>query len=405
FEWAWQNPKMSLAVKEAAKGLKQLGGIAGKIRLAYTMLTLSEWKSLNITVNFLSTKHVGNTKGCPTLPSHMKVQICPVDELPCYTDNWLSDGEDDMEEEHCFGSDVSDPEERVEGDKGTSHQKKSTKFKKWEEQECDRQPAKKCRRRGRSLKQLKSSIPADELGSRVTFPSPKKLSLSTVQADEETEGSIRLNGFFSNHDCLLQISDSENNEDRDGASGSFLIPNTNSPVNFKQETSYGVKNNLSINFRTDCFLANDNEANNPKDISDDFSIKNKMIASPDPAEYNFSNDLKFDSIVPKDCEVDEIINNMDDFSIKSKIKRSSNTIDFPSFQEYSPLCYISPLKTSEEASLSFTSPCKSTPTTKTVSVNCTFLSPIASQGQIISISSTPRPVSRGVIDLTDSPAT
>lgn len=84
FEWAWRHPTRSVAVKKAAACLKSSQGTARKIELVYTMLTLTEWKDLNLTVNFLSTKHVKYTKGCPPLPSHMMVQICPMDELPCY---------------------------------------------------------------------------------------------------------------------------------------------------------------------------------------------------------------------------------------------------------------------------------------------------------------------------------
>lgn len=42
--------------------------------------------SLNITVNYFSTKYTEHSAACPSLPEHMKVQVCPVDELPCYTE-------------------------------------------------------------------------------------------------------------------------------------------------------------------------------------------------------------------------------------------------------------------------------------------------------------------------------
>ncbi|GLJ08038.1 hypothetical protein SUGI_0080090 [Cryptomeria japonica] len=395
FEWAWQHPRESLAVKEAAKGMK-LGGTAGKIRLAYTMLTLPEWKSLNLTINFLSTKYVGNTKGCPILPSHMKVQFCPVDELPCYTDDWVSDPEDDLKEECYLGkSDASDPEEEMEVDKGPALMKQHTEIKKQQQQECDQNPAKKCRRRGRPLKQYKCN--SDELASEVTVPSP-------ILAGAESEGLDRLNSFFPNSDCLLQISDSENSEDGYVANGTSVMPNTSLPVNLSQEASTAVKNNCSINFRADYSPSNVSDSDKLKGISDEFSIKRKMIAASDPVEYNLSNELKMDYSVSKDSEVDKIVNNMDDFSIKSRTT-SLNMIEFPSLQEYSPVCYISPLKMSEEALLSFTSPSKSPPTKKLISVSCTFLSPISSQRQVITVLSTPRPISKNVIDLTDSPAT
>nr|DAD38660.1 TPA_asm: hypothetical protein HUJ06_012982 [Nelumbo nucifera] len=84
FEWAWQHPKESLAVRNAAASFKSLSGVANKIKLAYTMLTLPAWQSLNLTVNFFSTKYTKYSAGCPRLPEHMKVQVCPMDELPHY---------------------------------------------------------------------------------------------------------------------------------------------------------------------------------------------------------------------------------------------------------------------------------------------------------------------------------
>nr|XP_033511964.1 uncharacterized protein LOC104096065 isoform X2 [Nicotiana tomentosiformis] len=85
FEWAWQHPVESRAVRQAAASFKSLGGVANKIKLAYTMLTLPEWQSLNLTVNFFSTKYKMHSAGCPNIPEHMRVQVCALDELPCYT--------------------------------------------------------------------------------------------------------------------------------------------------------------------------------------------------------------------------------------------------------------------------------------------------------------------------------
>ncbi|KAI3667820.1 hypothetical protein L6452_42889 [Arctium lappa] len=95
FEWAWQHPVESLAVREAAVGFKSLGGLANKIKLAYTMLTLPAWNNLNLTVNFFSTKYTKHYAGCPSLPSHMRVHVRSMDELPCYTEGY-TEGEDDM---------------------------------------------------------------------------------------------------------------------------------------------------------------------------------------------------------------------------------------------------------------------------------------------------------------------
>ncbi|XP_060199976.1 structure-specific endonuclease subunit SLX1 isoform X2 [Lycium barbarum] len=102
FEWAWQHPVESRAVRQAAASFKSLGGVANKIKLAYTMLTLPEWRSLNLTVNFFSTKYKMHSAGCPSLPEHMRVQVCALDELPCYTgidwDEYTTNDWDNSEE-------------------------------------------------------------------------------------------------------------------------------------------------------------------------------------------------------------------------------------------------------------------------------------------------------------------
>ncbi|KAL3653200.1 hypothetical protein CASFOL_002881 [Castilleja foliolosa] len=87
FEWAWQHPFESLAVRKAAASFKSLSGLANKIKLAYTMLTLPAWQSLNLTVNLFSTKYQSYTSACTALPEQMRTRICPMDELPCYNVN------------------------------------------------------------------------------------------------------------------------------------------------------------------------------------------------------------------------------------------------------------------------------------------------------------------------------
>ncbi|XP_043707464.1 structure-specific endonuclease subunit slx1-like [Telopea speciosissima] len=104
FEWAWQHPKKSLAVRKAAAEFKSLSGIANKIKLVYTMLNLPAWESLNLTVNFFSTKYLTHSAGWPSLPVHMKVQVCSMDELPCYIGGGqiLEDNEDVQEAENDY---------------------------------------------------------------------------------------------------------------------------------------------------------------------------------------------------------------------------------------------------------------------------------------------------------------
>jgi structure-specific endonuclease subunit SLX1 len=44
FEWTWQHPRESLAVREAASGIKSLSGAGNKVKLACTMLNLPSWE-------------------------------------------------------------------------------------------------------------------------------------------------------------------------------------------------------------------------------------------------------------------------------------------------------------------------------------------------------------------------
>uniref|UniRef100_A0A6P3ZM10 structure-specific endonuclease subunit SLX1 homolog isoform X1 n=1 Tax=Ziziphus jujuba TaxID=326968 RepID=A0A6P3ZM10_ZIZJJ len=103
FEWAWQHPTESLAVRSAAASFKSLSGIANKIKLAYTMLTLPSWQSMDLTINFFSTKYKIHSAGCPSLPKHMKVRVCPMDDLPCYGEGVesFSEKEDDLDNKEC----------------------------------------------------------------------------------------------------------------------------------------------------------------------------------------------------------------------------------------------------------------------------------------------------------------
>ncbi|KAL9247181.1 hypothetical protein vseg_020639 [Gypsophila vaccaria] len=86
FEWAWQHPKDSVAVRETAATFKTLGGLTNKIKLALTMLTLPSWQSLDLTVSIFSTNYMKYTAGCPTLPRQMKLHFSSLDDLPCYSD-------------------------------------------------------------------------------------------------------------------------------------------------------------------------------------------------------------------------------------------------------------------------------------------------------------------------------
>ncbi|XP_018485158.2 structure-specific endonuclease subunit SLX1-like [Raphanus sativus] len=98
FEWAWQHPRESLAVREAAAAFKSFSGLATNIKLAYTMLSLPAWNSLNLTVNYFSSKyaHLGGLS--PSLPPHMEVHVCPMDDLPCFAKEDDNSQEEEDEE-------------------------------------------------------------------------------------------------------------------------------------------------------------------------------------------------------------------------------------------------------------------------------------------------------------------
>lgn len=109
FEWAWQHPVESLAVRQVASTFKSLNGVGNKIKLAYAMLNLPSWQSLNMTVNFFSTKYTKHTASCSTLPRHMKVQVCSMDELSYYSGDNLDIYEDNL--------DINEDDREIEDDK------------------------------------------------------------------------------------------------------------------------------------------------------------------------------------------------------------------------------------------------------------------------------------------------
>ncbi|KAG0542220.1 hypothetical protein BDA96_02G084800 [Sorghum bicolor] len=112
FEWAWQHPTESLAVRKAAAEFKSLSGIGNKVKLAYTMLNLPSWENLNLTVNFFSSKNTKFTAGCPSLPSQMKTVVCAMEDLQCQQADGPSSEED--------GNDIRDPEEPQDNDEELS---------------------------------------------------------------------------------------------------------------------------------------------------------------------------------------------------------------------------------------------------------------------------------------------
>lgn len=61
---------------------------------------ISFFISLNLTVNFFSTKYTKHIAGCPRLPNQMRFNICAMDDLPCYVERpVLRFSNDDFDED------------------------------------------------------------------------------------------------------------------------------------------------------------------------------------------------------------------------------------------------------------------------------------------------------------------
>jgi len=108
FEWAWQHPTRSLAVRDAAACIPaSVKGFKKQIHLLFTMLNLDKWCGMDLSLQFLSSKWIAFRKGCPELPGHMGLSIAPVDALPCYLDDGsrceIEDSDTDVDPEDARG--------------------------------------------------------------------------------------------------------------------------------------------------------------------------------------------------------------------------------------------------------------------------------------------------------------
>ncbi|CAJ1960548.1 unnamed protein product [Sphenostylis stenocarpa] len=223
FEWAWQHPVESLAVRKAAVEFKSLSGIANKIKLAYTMLTLPSWQSMNITVNFFSTKYTKHCAGCPSLPVHMKTKIGSLDELPCYSINGLSDNEEDNIDDVEFDSnnntsasgsapDVSDDLVTPDSPKNQTHVEKISEAFEWIKESEAREPP------GNSFSSQEERLPISS-----TTPLTNKSSTTTttsLQRIEIIEEADFMDLMNKSGACLIQPAQS----------GATLAANTNRTV-------------------------------------------------------------------------------------------------------------------------------------------------------------------------------
>lgn len=112
FEWAWQHPSKSLAVKEAAARIpSSVRGLKKQFYLMFTMLNCDKWSSMDLNVQFLSSKYIDYRKGCPGLPPHMGLSIAPVDTLPMNVEEADSELDVDVEKERSSEPNSSDIEQ------------------------------------------------------------------------------------------------------------------------------------------------------------------------------------------------------------------------------------------------------------------------------------------------------
>jgi structure-specific endonuclease subunit SLX1 len=93
FEWAWQNPTTSRAVKDLAQNKLKIGSrhstILNKSLLGLAMLNLSPWRHLPLVVHFFNDTHKRDVlenaeKKDVNIPSHVRVEVGEMNELDAY---------------------------------------------------------------------------------------------------------------------------------------------------------------------------------------------------------------------------------------------------------------------------------------------------------------------------------
>ncbi|KAL0020174.1 hypothetical protein WJX79_002771 [Trebouxia sp. C0005] len=102
FEWAWQHPTASKAVRDAAQRLGTIAmrGAKGKVRLLFEMLSLDPWCYYPLTVQLLSTSYAPLRNKCLQPPAHVAVTVAPMEMLPVVV-------EDDFDEAVLLGHTLS----------------------------------------------------------------------------------------------------------------------------------------------------------------------------------------------------------------------------------------------------------------------------------------------------------
>jgi structure-specific endonuclease subunit SLX1 len=98
FEWAWQKPALSRAVREAAARLKvsdRSSSLVNKTRLVMAMLHVSPWNNLPLRVHFLNPEYAKLAKDkCDAPPEHVEVAVGDMDALKRSVGGSFADGKD-----------------------------------------------------------------------------------------------------------------------------------------------------------------------------------------------------------------------------------------------------------------------------------------------------------------------
>ena len=74
FEWAWQNPRKSRLVWQAARALSNVGHpykLQAKVRILYEMLQLKPWCVHPLRIVHLSSRHLRYVEAAPRAPAHV----------------------------------------------------------------------------------------------------------------------------------------------------------------------------------------------------------------------------------------------------------------------------------------------------------------------------------------------
>jgi len=87
FEWCWQHPKEAKRLRDVIPNLKNIGKhslLKARIRFLYEMFQLPPWSKFPLTVNWVTDKYHSCLANCPALPSQIRCNIGPLDNLYLY---------------------------------------------------------------------------------------------------------------------------------------------------------------------------------------------------------------------------------------------------------------------------------------------------------------------------------